>query len=207
MDGSGRERTNPFGANHILGAIVAWALRLLGSTWRVEISGPDPFVQPGDGPVLGALLHRDFLIAAWAFRDRGIHVGVSRSRDGDLVDAVLGRLGYGASARGSSSQGGASAQRALLERLRAGRSVAVVVDGPRGPAGVAKPGIAQLATTTGHPIIPVRFEAGFAWRFGSWDRALLPLPFAQVECRFGEPVNAVDGDEAAALEEVARRLA
>jgi hypothetical protein len=200
LDAAARRTDAPFGVDRWLGALGAWTLRLLGATWRLERSGSDPFSGPGDGPVLGALLHRDFLIAAWAFRDRGLHVGVSRSRDGDRIDAALGRLGYGASARGSSSRGGAAAQRGLIARLREGRSVAVVVDGPRGPAGEPKPGIVQLARHSGRAITPVRFEAAPAWRFGSWDRACLPLPFARVVCRFGEPLavegTANDGDSA-----------
>jgi len=157
--------------------------------------------------VLGALLHRDFLIAAAFYRDQGVHVGVSRSRDGDLVDGVLARLGYGASARGSSSRGGAASQRALLERLEGGGSAAVVVDGPRGPAGTPKPGVVQLASRSKRPIQPVSFVARPAWHFGSWDRACLPLPFARIECRYAEPL-AINASPAAdeVLEELARRL-
>lgn len=177
--------TRPRGTTRLLGRAAAWLLRMLGATWRVRVSGPDPF-QAGATPVLGALLHRDFLVAAWYFRDRGISVGVSASRDGDLIDAALGALGYAEAARGSSSRGGAVAQLSLLRSLQAGRSVAVVVDGPRGPAGRPKPGIARLARRTGRPITPFSCRARFAWRFGSWDAACLPLPFARVECRFGD---------------------
>lgn len=197
--------TGPFGADRWLAALAAAALRVLGATWRLRVEGPDPFVV-GHGAVLGALLHRDFLIAAWAFRDRGIRVGVSRSRDGDRIDAVLSRLGYGASARGSTSRGGAAAQRALLAALERGGDVAVVVDGPRGPAGRPKPGVGWLAAKTGRPITPVRFEAPFALRFGSWDRARLPLPFAKVRCRFGDAVKVDPAHPADALVELERRL-
>lgn len=203
------ETENPSGARRLLGRVGALALCALGATWRLRMSGPDPFAR-GDVPVLGALLHRDFLMAAWLFRDRGIRVAVSRSRDGDLIDRVLGALGYAAAARGSSSRSGAAAQLALLRSLEAGQSVAVVVDGPRGPAGRPKPGIARLARHTARPITPVAFDARPAWRFGSWDAACLPLPFARVECRFGEPLHpgpgrGFDGEDDL-LEELARRL-
>lgn len=164
----------------LFGTLAAILLRGLGRTWRVRVVGTDPFAS--GQPVIGALLHRDFLIAAWLYRDLGLHVAVSRSRDGDLADAVLARLGYGDSARGSSSRGGATAQLALRAHVEGGSSVAVVVDGPRGPAGIPKPGIAQLARRTARAVTPVRFEASPALRFGSWDRTLLPLPFARVRC-------------------------
>jgi len=204
------ERESPSGAERLLGRVGALALRALGATWRVHASGPDPFAR-GELPVLGAVLHRDFLMAAWFFRDREIRVGVSRSRDGDLIDRVLAALGYADAARGSSSRGGAVAQLALLRSLEAGRSVAVVVDGPRGPAGQPKPGVARLARHTARPITPITFDTRFAWRFGSWDAACLPLPFARVECRFGEPLHAAagagSGREDDLLEELGRRLA
>ena len=193
----------------LLAAIVAAGLRLLGATWRLRITGHDPFAA-GDHPVLGALLHRDFLVAAWHYRDRGIHVGVSRSRDGDRIAAVLRKLGYGEPARGSSSRGGALAQIRLLRVLDAHEHVAVVVDGPRGPAGKPKPGIAQLARESGRPITPVTFHASRAIRFGSWDRAQLPLPFAKVEVRYGEAMvlggEAERGRPDPALAELAHRL-
>ncbi len=192
----------PSGADRWLGRLVAAALRCLGATWRVHVTGPDPFAS-GRQPVLGALLHRDFLVAAWFYRDRGIHVGVSRSRDGARIDAVLRALGYGGSARGSSTRGGLAAQRALLGRLEAGASVAVVVDGPRGPAGEAKPGVVQLARHAARPIQPVVFESRPAWRFGSWDRTALPLPFARINCRYADPIEVAEGEKA---EPVARTL-
>ena len=193
----------------LLAAIAALGLRLLGATWQVRITGHDPF-EAGDHPVLGALLHRDFLVAAWHYRDRGIHVGVSRSRDGDRITAVLRKLGYGEPARGSSSSGGALAQIRLLRVLDANEHVAVVVDGPRGPAGIPKPGIAQLARESGRPITPVTFHASRAIRFGSWDRAQLPLPFARVEVRYGEALMLADDGPRRppdpGLAELARRL-
>jgi len=203
--------SDPRGVTKLLGAIGAVLLRALGATWRVRIDGPDPFDEAAEAPVLGALLHRDFLMAAWFFRDRGIRVGISRSRDGDLIDQALAQLGYAEAARGSSSRGGAVAQLGLLRALEAGGSVAVVVDGPRGPAGQPKPGIARLATRTGRPISAVTFRARFAWRFGSWDSACLPLPFARVECLFSAPIHADesgDGEgESRVLHELASRLA
>jgi lysophospholipid acyltransferase (LPLAT)-like uncharacterized protein len=62
-------------------------------------------------------------------------------------------------------------------------------DGPRGPAGVAKPGIVALARVTGAQLVPVGIAAHPVWRFGSWDRAELPRPFARVQCVYGAPLR------------------
>jgi lysophospholipid acyltransferase (LPLAT)-like uncharacterized protein len=67
--------------------------------------------------------------------------------------------------------------------------VGFLPDGPRGPAGVAKPGVIGLARASGAPLVPVGISAAPAKQFGSWDRALLPLPFARVACRYGKPIH------------------
>lgn len=168
----------------LLSAGVAFALRGLGATWRVTSVGESPFL-PGVGPVIGALWHESFLAAAWLYRDRDVVVMVSRSRDGDRIAAVLSRLGFASAARGSSSRGGASALRQQTEAVAAGRHGALLCDGPRGPARRAKTGAVALARGTGRPLQPVVFAARPSLRFRSWDRTLLPLPFARVVCAYG----------------------
>jgi lysophospholipid acyltransferase (LPLAT)-like uncharacterized protein len=198
----------------LFGWIAARALRAIGATWRVEIVGPDPRIdaqgRPAAGPHLAALLHQSLVMAAWLFRDAGYCVAVSRSRDGSLVDATLQALGFTESARGSSSKGGTSVFLALLRQLEEGTTVAVLVDGPRGPAGIAKPGIVALARHSATPIQPVALAARPALRLGSWDRSIVPLPFARVVCAFGKPMESGGtGDESpedARARDVSRRL-
>jgi lysophospholipid acyltransferase (LPLAT)-like uncharacterized protein len=138
---------------------------------------------------VAGIWHRDFLMAAAVFRDRGFSTPVSRSRDGDLVTDLLKRLGYTPPPRGSSSKGGAVALRGLLRLVQGGCSIAIPIDGPRGPARRAKIGIVSLSRLSQVPITPVSFSASPCHRFGSWDASVLPLPFARVSCRFGEPLE------------------
>jgi lysophospholipid acyltransferase (LPLAT)-like uncharacterized protein len=170
-----------------VGFAGALFIRALGRTWRITSEGPDPFVA-GE-PILGALWQQGLLVAAYHFRGRGVAVPVSQSRDGELIDAVLRRLGFAASPRGSSSRGGTALLRSLIRLTREGTVVAVLPDGPRGPARQAKPGVVALAGATGVGLVPVGLAARPAIRFGSWDRALLPLPFARVHCRYGAPLR------------------
>jgi lysophospholipid acyltransferase (LPLAT)-like uncharacterized protein len=171
----------------LLGAVGARLVRALGTTWRVEVLGENP-IGAGKSPVAGALWHRGLFIAAHFFRDQQIVVMVSRSRDGDWIETVLSGLGFAGSPRGSSSRGGASALRRQVELVRSGHSAALLCDGPRGPARVAKGGVVALARAAGVPVQPVGLSARPCLRFGSWDTTLLPLPFARVVVVFGRPI-------------------
>ncbi len=180
----------------LLGQLGSWLLRLLGATWRVTTEGPDPLC-PNHAPVVAAFWHRNVLIAAHHYRDRGFTSAVSRSRDGDLIAALLTALGYSSPPRGSSTRGGAAALHALVRLVSAGTTVSVQTDGPRGPARVSKSGVVTLARLTGCSIAPVAFGASRGMRFRSWDRTLLPAPFAQIVCRYGDaiPMPPEEGDD------------
>ena len=83
---------------------------------------------------------------------------ISRSKDGEIVSGVLHL--YGAeTARGSSTRGGQMALREVLRDVRAGKSIAVTPDGPKGPPRVVKDGIVYVAQVSGLPIVPFAFAA------------------------------------------------
>ncbi len=193
----------------LAGRIAALFLRTLGATWRISVEGPNPF-SIGPGPHLAAFWHRNALIAAFVFRNRGFSVPVSRSRDGDLITQLLLGLGYRMPARGSSSRGGAAALRALTHMIEQGITISIQTDGPRGPARVSKHGMVSLARRTGRPISPLAFSARPCMRFRSWDGTLLPLPFARVLCSHGPeilvPHDAEPRDEETIRGELDREL-
>lgn len=192
----------------LLAGLIAWAVRALGATWRVRVVGEDP-LERGDVR-LAALWHENALMAAWRYRDRQVAVPVSLSRDGELFSAALRGLGYAESPRGSTSRGARGLLRQLLRTVGEGRLVAVLPDGPRGPARRAQPGVVAVASLGGVPIVPVAFGARPALRAGSWDRLVIPLPFARVICRYGEPLavpkRAGEDEREKARRELERRL-
>lgn len=170
------------------GWIAALVLRALGASWRVrQIAVDDPLAR--GAPAIGALWHEGLFPAAWRFRDLGAAIPVSRSRDGDRIVAVLDRLGFAPSPRGSSSGGGPAALSGAIRIARNGGTIAVLCDGPRGPAGRCKPGVIAMARAAGLPIYPVAIAARPTITFRSWDRTLLPLPFARVHFETGAPLR------------------
>lgn len=129
-------------------------------------------------------------------RSRGLAPGflVSPSRDGELIAAVVGGLGATV-LRGSANRTGARAFRDMYATLKAGVSPIIAADGPHGPAREAKPGTPMLAQMTKAPMLPVTFAADRYWQLGSWDRMIIPKPFARVTVLIGEPIELAREDD------------
>jgi lysophospholipid acyltransferase (LPLAT)-like uncharacterized protein len=188
-----------------------WRVRLarvllgaLARTWRVEVSGAEHLsAARGRGAFVFALWHRTLLPLLWWHRAQDVTLLVSRHADGALVADAAGQLGYRV-ARGSSTRGGAAGLRALLRALAAGQAAAVTPDGPRGPAGIVKPGVLAAARQSGAPILPVTASADRAWRARSWDGLAVPKPFARVRVVYGAPWDPTAGDVDACRDLAAR---
>lgn len=74
----------------------------------------------------------------------------------------------------------------------------MIVDGPRGPAGVAKPGVVVAARAIGKPILPVGIVAEDAVELKNWDRTALPRPYSRIAIKYGDPIHvpaAASGEE------------
>lgn len=181
-----------------IGAITAiggMVLRALGMTWRIRREGAEEFDRMrgrGDAFVV-VFWHGEILAITWAHRRSGIAPLISRHADGEVIARIVEGLGY-RTVRGSTTRGGA---RALLESIRLveeGVTVAFSPDGPRGPRHEFAPGAIIVAQRTGRPIIAVAATASRAWRMGSWDRHLVPKPFATVTIHYSsaEYVHAAD---------------
>jgi len=90
--------------------------------------------------------------------------------------------------RGSSSRGGGKALNEICEMAHRGYRIGHIVDGPRGPFGVVKPGLVRIAQYSGMPIIPTIISAEKKWIFKSWDRFIVPKPFSSIIIRFGDEI-------------------
>ena len=168
----------------------AGLFRLLELTLRHRVEG-DALLRRmhAEGrPAILAGWHGRLLLGVVIFRRYRPVIAVSESSDGDRIAATVQRLGW-ETPRGSSSRGGVRALLALVREVSSGRIAAHAVDGPKGPAGVIKPGLMLLAKRSAAPILPVYMAARPRFRARSWDRMEIPLPFARVEVRIGEPVE------------------
>ncbi len=172
------------------GAVVRAWTRSLRLTARTAEGRP---VAPGDDWLRGrlfAVCERDLpALLPLAARVSWVTM-VASSRDGDWAAALARQLG-GRIARGSSRGGGLTALGELRRLLTDDAMMVISVDGPLGPAGVAKPGIAAIAAMCGRDIHPVGVAARGALRLPrTWSGIYVPWPGARVACVFGPPIPA-----------------
>lgn len=172
-------------------------------TWiRPEIAAPllrDP------APFILAFWHCKLFFAQHALRGRRVTALISQHGDGELIARTMARFGH-AAARGSSTRGGAQALRESLRVARAGGSLAITPDGPKGPPRVVKPGVIELARAAGIPILPCSLAARPVKRLASWDRCEVPLPFCHMAIAYGEPLRVPRDGSEAERESAASRL-
>jgi lysophospholipid acyltransferase (LPLAT)-like uncharacterized protein len=165
-------------------------ISLLGRSlrWRVEGREHLDALTTSGRPYILSLWHGRILPLTLFFRDRGLVVITSANFDGEWIARIISRFGYG-TARGSSSRHARAALHQMVRDIRGGRPTAFTLDGPRGPAGVAKPGAAWLASATGAPLLPCHAEAARYWELHSWDRTQIPRPFTEVALVVGQPIE------------------
>jgi lysophospholipid acyltransferase (LPLAT)-like uncharacterized protein len=167
--------------------------RVWARTLRLRVEDPHGVVEfVRNQPVIFAIWHNRLLMLPRvfdpSFPTRQSYGLISASRDGDLIAIFIERSGYG-TIRGSSSRKGVIALRQLMDTLAAGGNVLFTPDGPRGPVYQVSPGVIFLAQKSGAPIVPIHMEYSSCWRMKSWDRFVVPWPFATLRATFGAPIH------------------
>ena len=168
-------------------------IRAYSWTFRLRIENDKPWLDylKNGGRVLLCCWHQQFFSVIRHFKTYAIYhpsLMISQSKDGNIISGIAEKSGWHA-VRGSSSRDGGRALREMISHLKHSGLAAHVVDGPRGPAGVIKAGVISLARATEAVVVPVYATSDRAWYFKSWDRFMLPKPFARVTLRFGEMLD------------------
>ncbi|HSJ06689.1 MAG TPA: lysophospholipid acyltransferase family protein [Longimicrobiales bacterium] len=196
------------GLKYVIGGFVGWALvEGLLATTRIEAINDEAYkvhLRAGK-PVIFALWHGRMVPPTYRHRHQDIVTLASQSADGEYITRLLQRWGYHV-ARGSSTRGAESALRDLIRLARAGRTVALTADGPRGPREQLKLGVLHIAQLSGAPLIPIACAASRAWWFESWDRFLVPRPFARIRVVYGDAIFIPRDADRDALDRAARSV-
>ncbi len=92
----------------------------------------------------------------------------------------------------------------MTRELQAGKEVAITPDGPKGPPRKFAAGALVAAQRSDSFIVPIGVTADRAWHLRSWDRFMIPKPFARVTIAYGNPAKVAATTARAAADEAAR---
>nr|WP_232897420.1 DUF374 domain-containing protein [Pontibaca salina] len=162
----------------MLAAHIAFAHRT--SDWqRSGFEVVDNAVSNGE-PVIMTLWHQRLAMAPFLFdRSLGeICSLTSSARAGRLAGEVLGRFGFDTVPM-SSHRRHVALSRAVLGKIREGKSIGVAVDGPRGPARQASTVPLVWARSSGCRVFCVSFSASRVLTLPTWDQMMLPMPWTK----------------------------
>ncbi len=172
-------------------SFIGWLIISLWSrTIRIRFVNretPDRFNREGRNYIFAFWHGRQFLLF-FHHRNRSLVIPASESRDGEIQARILKRFGCEV-VRGSSKRKGERALLGLVDGLRKGKSIALAVDGPRGPVYEVKQGVTYLAGKLDKVIIPMATGAKRSWILEKiWDKYLLPVPFTTGVIVYGDPI-------------------
>ena len=174
---------------NILPFAAAWIMRLIHWSLRNEVVGDEQLKQVwGRGErVIIAFWHDQLLMMVFGYPRKGAKILISPSKDGELISRTMKYFAQDA-VRGSSSRGGRAAFKEMISLSRVDADIVLTPDGPKGPRRELKDGVIQLAKLSGRPVVPMAFACSRGHRFHSWDRFLMPYPFARGVYSFGPPL-------------------
>jgi len=181
----------------VVGFIVWIIYRLISWTWRIELHEPDALRQhlKNRTAFLLAHFHGDEISLLFLLPRYRLATMISSSKDGEMMNTIF-RLFGGRTSRGSSTRGGATALKGLLQLAKKGWSCSVAVDGPKGPVYEVKPGVFELSRLMKSEIFAGSAHCESAWRFPrSWNQTYFPKPFARVVIVWTGPMSPVTKDD------------
>ncbi len=186
----------------VLCRLGAAYIRLVHKSTRWQVEGRDAAERlwAENRPFIGAFWHGRMLLmpCIWG-SDRPFAMLISRHADGQFIQRTIHHFGIAAIA-GSTSAGGSDALRQIVRTLKAGASVGITPDGPRGPRMRAAAGIIQAARLAQVPILPASVATSRRRVLGSWDRFIVALPFSKGAFVWGAPIAVPADADAATIE-------
>lgn len=182
------------GLNRAVAAIFGLWLRLVWVSSRRDADGWDRVARlvAAHGAVIIVCWHQRLMLTPWMFdlRQAPCQSLTSAGRAGRLVGWIHQHFGYGSVPMPKGTLGAAEI-RDVLRGLKAGVSVGISPDGPRGPARVAKDTPIRWARTAQVPIVAFTYAGSRVWRWNTWDRLHFPLPFGRLVLRWRQWDRAV----------------
>jgi lysophospholipid acyltransferase (LPLAT)-like uncharacterized protein len=192
-------------ARSMIALCAALYIRLIYATTRWSVEGemyPQAYWQ-ANKPFILCFWHGRLLMTCKVWQvSQPFYMLISGHSDGEIIAQTVQHFGI-KRLKGSSSKNPKEAFKKLIQTLRAGHTVGITPDGPRGPCHSVSPGVGRLATLTGCDVIPVTFSTSNRKILSTWDRFLLAFPFGRGVFIWGKPLSPKDiPDEALFLKAI-----
>ncbi len=187
--------------------IVEWALIVF-----MQIQQHLTFIRrdnaPKQSPCIYVMWHENQFGVFGVPNVRNTNILISNSLDGQIVASGAGSLGFKICRGSSGRKGAVGSTLNLIEKLKQGEDVAIMVDGPRGPYREVKHGAIVLARETGFPIVPMHWysEDMTFVRFPSWDKMISPIGPCRILNVFGDPIYVEDKTDDQVAQEIKESL-
>jgi lysophospholipid acyltransferase (LPLAT)-like uncharacterized protein len=169
--------------NKAVATIFGLWLRLAWATSRRDADGWDDVARliETHGAIIIVCWHQRIMLTPWMFDLRRARCQslTSAGHAGRLVGWIHRHFGYGSVPMPKGTLGTAE-MRQILSGLRAGVSIGISPDGPRGPARLAKDTPIRWARAAQVPIVGFTFAGSRVWCWPTWDRLHFPMPFGRL---------------------------
>lgn len=149
--------------------------------------------------------HGELLMLPFLYRKirqkPNIFIIASEHFDAELIVRICALFGM-QNIRGSSTKGGRRVLIQSMQRLKEGKDIAIMPDGPRGPYHSIADGAWAIAQKTGLPLVVLQVRPNRFWELKTWDKFRIPKPFCAIHYRASAPFridSALSNDEAKAI--------
>jgi len=169
--------------------IANFLINVLLKTVRIRIENSDVIkeLDNQNRNYVVAFWHGSMLIGWFMQRNRNFASLVSKSKDGDVLTAILEKWDFHV-VRGSSSKGGHEALDMMIHLTEENYHLALTPDGPTGPIYKMKPGAVITARRSQIPLLLVGIGMKSKWTLKSWDKFEIPKPFSAVTAIYSQPI-------------------
>ena len=193
---------------YILPWLVLFTYKALSLTWRIKLFESEELKNDlaNKKPIIFAHWHGDELAIIHLVSRYKLSTMTSKSKDGQLVDFVIKKLG-GKTSKGSSSRGAVGALKGLIRLVKSGHPASMAVDGPRGPIYKVKQGVFELSYLSKARIYSAGIASSNSIHFPkAWNKTYLPKPFAKIIVTLDLSLEAIQKDQRSSYDALSKLL-
>lgn len=146
--------------------------------------------NPNIAPCIYVMWHANQFLVHGIEDKAHLSILISNSIDGEIVARAVEKWGFKVVRGSSNKKGAVESTMQMLNRLKNGECVGIMIDGPSGPLHKVKNGAIKLAQISGAPIIPAFWyspQKTFV-SLPSWDKMKTPLGDCNILNLYGEPI-------------------